>query len=208
MGLFDLFKNKKKHKNSNITNKIKEETVLVKMSSKNKQKVLELAKYEEHAGEFEKALEHYKMLDDLDSEIRLKDKIAKKKKEELLNKKEEIKKRRALGKPYEEKDFLRYAEILVGSTWENNQGLNEIRLNDFRRAIQFFKEFEEYNDFVGELWLKQANKDANSLNFNLAVEDLKKALETKSGYLEKEEIERMIELYSKKSRLKEKLNFT
>lgn len=92
MGLFDLFKNKKKHKNSNITNKIKEETVLVKMSSKNKQKVLELAKYEEHAGEFEKALEHYKMLDDLDSEIRLKDKIAKKKKEELLNKKEEIKK--------------------------------------------------------------------------------------------------------------------
>lgn len=208
MGLFDLFKNKKKHKNSNITNKIKEETVLVKMSSKNKQKVLELAKYEEHAGEFEKALEHYKMLDDLDSEIRLKDKIAKKKKEELLNKKEEIKKRRALGKPYEEKDFLRYAEILVGSTWENNQGLNEIRLNDFRRAIQFFKEFEEYNDFVGELWLKQANKDANSLNFDLAVEDLKKALETKSGYLEKEEIERMIELYSKKSRLKEKLNFT
>lgn len=208
MGLFDLFKNKKKHKNSNITNKIKEETVLVKMSSKNKQKVLELAKYEEHAGEFEKALEHYKMLDDLDSEIRLKDKIAKKKKEELLNKKEEIKKRRALGKPYEEKDFLRYAEILVGSTWENNQGLNEIRLNDFRRAIQFFKEFEEYNDFVGELWLKQANKDANSLNFNLAVEDLKKALETKSGYLEKEEIERMIELYSKKSGLKEKLNFT
>ena len=208
MGLFDLFKNKKKHKNSNITNKIKEETVLVKMSSKNKQKVLELAKYEEHAGEFEKALEHYKMLDDLDSEIRLKDKIAKKKKEELLNKKEEIKKRRALGKPYEEKDFLRYAEILVGSTWENNQGLNEIRLNDFRIAIQFFKEFEEYNDFVGELWLKQANKDANSLNFNLAVEDLKKALETKSGYLEKEEIERMIELYSKKSGLKEKLNFT
>ena len=208
MGLFDLFKNKKKHKNSNITNKIKEETVLVKMSSKNKQKVLELAKYEEHAGEFEKALEHYKMLDDLDSEIRLKDKIAKKKEEELLNKKEEIKKRRALGKPYEEKDFLRYAEILVGSTWENNQGLNEIRLNDFRRAIQFFKEFEEYNDFVGELWLKQANKDANSLNFNLAVEDLKKALETKSGYLEKEEIERMIELYSKKSGLKEKLNFT
>lgn len=208
MGLFDLFKNKKKHKNSNITNKIKEETVLVKMSSKNKQKVLELAKYEEHAGEFEKALEHYKMLDDLDSEIRLKDKIAKKKKEELLNKKEEIKKRRALGKPYEEKDFLRYAEILVGSTWENNQGLNEIRLNDFRRAIRFFKEFEEYNDFVGELWLKQANKDANSLNFNLAVEDLKKALETKSGYLEKEEIERMIELYSKKSGLKEKLNFT
>ena len=208
MGLFDLFKNKKKHKNSNITNKIKEETVLVKMSSKNKQKVLELAKYEEHAGEFEKALEHYKMLDDLDSEIRLKDKIAKKKKEELLNKKEEIKKRRALGKPYEEKDFLRYAEILVGSTWENNQGLNEIRLNDFRRAIQFFKEFEEYNDFIGKLWLKQANKDANSLNFNLAVEDLKKALETKSGYLEKEEIERMIELYSKKSRLKEKLNFT
>ncbi len=208
MGLFDLFKNKKKHKNSNITNKIKEETVLVKMSSKNKQKVLELAKYEEHAGEFEKALEHYKMLDDLDSEIRLKDKIAKKKKEELLNKKEEIKKRRALGKPYEEKDFLRYAEILVGSTWENNQGLNEIRLNDFRRAIWFFKEFEEYNDFVGELWLKQANKDANSLNFNLAVEDLKKALETKSGYLEKEEIERMIELYSKKSGLKEKLNFT
>ena len=208
MGLFDLFKNKKKHKNSNITNKIKEETVLVKMSSKNKQKVLELAKYEEHAGEFEKALEHYKMLDDLDSEIRLKDKIAKKKKEELLNKKEEIKKRRALGKPYEEKDFLRYAEILVCSTWENNQGLNEIRLNDFRRAIRFFKEFEEYNDFVGELWLKQANKDANSLNFNLAVEDLKKALETKSGYLEKEEIERMIELYSKKSRLKEKLNFT
>ena len=208
MGLFDLFKNKKKHKNSNITNKIKEETVLVKMSSKNKQKVLELAKYEEHAGEFEKALEHYKMLDDLDSEIRLKDKIAKKKKEELLNKKEEIKKRRALGKPYEEKDFLRYAEILVGSTWENNQGLNEIRLNDFRRAIQFFKEFEEYNDFVGELWLKQANKDANSLNFDLAVEDLKKALETKSGYLEKEEIERIIELYSKKSGLKEKLNFT
>lgn len=208
MGLFDLFKNKKKHKNSNITNKIKEETVLVKMSSKNKQKVLELAKYEEHAGEFEKALEHYKMLDDLDSEIRLKDKIAKKKKEELLNKKEEIKKRRALGKPYEEKDFLRYAEILVGSTWENNQGLNEIRLNDFRRAIQFFKEFEEYNDFIGKLWLKQANKDANSLNFDLAVEDLKKALETKSGYLEKEEIERMIELYSKKSRLKEKLNFT
>ena len=208
MGLFDLFKNKKKHKNSNITNKIKEETVLVKMSSKNKQKVLELAKYEEHAGEFEKALEHYKMLDDLDSEIRLKDKIAKKKKEELLNKKEEIKKRRALGKPYEEKDFLRYAEILVGSTWENNQGLNEIRLNDFRRAIQFFKEFEEYNDFIGKLWLKQANKDANSLNFNLAVEDLKKALETKSGYLEKEEIERMIELYSKKSGLKEKLNFT
>ena len=208
MGLFDLFKNKKKHKNSNITNKIKEETVLVKMSSKNKQKVLELAKYEEHAGEFEKALEHYKMLDDLDSEIRLKDKIAKKKKEELLNKKEEIKKRRALGKPYEEKDFLRYAEILVGSTWENNQGLNEIRLNDFRRAIRFFKEFEEYNDFVGELWLKQANKDANSLNFDLAVEDLKKALETKSGYLEKEEIERMIELYSKKSGLKEKLNFT
>ena len=208
MGLFDLFKNKKKHKNSNITNKIKEETVLVKMSSKNKQKVLELAKYEEHAGEFEKALEHYKMLDDLDSEIRLKDKIAKKKKEELLNKREEIKKRRALGKPYEEKDFLRYAEILVGSTWENNQGLNEIRLNDFRRAIQFFKEFEEYNDFIGKLWLKQANKDANSLNFNLAVEDLKKALETKSGYLEKEEIERMIELYSKKSGLKEKLNFT
>ncbi len=208
MGLFDLFKNKKKHKNSNITNKIKEETVLVKMSSKNKQKVLELAKYEEHAGEFEKALEHYKMLDDLDSEIRLKDKIAKKKKEELLNKREEIKKRRALGKPYEEKDFLRYAEILVGSTWKNNQGLNEIRLNDFRRAIQFFKEFEEYNDFIGELWLKQANKDANSLNFDLAVEDLKKALETKSGYLEKEEIERMIELYSKKSRLKEKLNFT
>lgn len=103
---------------------------------------------------------------------------------------------------------MRYAEILVGSTWENNQGLNEIRLNDFRRAIRFFKEFEEYNDFVGELWLKQANKDANSLNFNLAVEDLKKALETKSGYLEKEEIERMIELYSKKSGLKEKLNFT
>ena len=81
-------------------------------------------------------------------------------------------------------------------------------MDDFRRAIQFFKEFEEYNDFVGELWLEQAKKDANSLNFNLAIEDLRKALETKSEFLKKEEIEQMIDLYSKKAELKEKLNFT
>ncbi len=208
MGLFSLFKNKKKQNSPNITNKTKEETILVKMGQKNKRKLLELAGYEESIGEFEKALEHYKMLGDNNSEIRLKEKMAKKKKDEILNKREEIKKRRASGKMYERNDFLRYAEILVGSTWENNKGLNEIRLDDFRRAIQFFKEFEEYNDFVGELWLEQAKKDANSLNFNLAIEDLRKALETKSEFLKKEEIEQMIDLYSKKAELKEKLNFT
>jgi anthranilate/para-aminobenzoate synthase component I len=218
MGFFNLFK---KHKQQNF--EPKDTFVKVEQSENSRKLLVSAAENEEKNGDYLKALGHYTMAKDKEGSKRVKKKLKAIKKESLKRRDEELKKLEEIKKeslkrrneelkkrikfaiPYKDSDFLKYAETLTNSTWDNDAGLNEIRLEDYRRAISIF--IDRGNLYlVKELWIKQAEKDANNDRFGLAREDHKKALELTKNKKEQDELNNLIDKMEAKTNLKKDLD--
>ncbi len=170
-----------------------------KLKNKHDLLVTKAENYEKN-GDYLSALNNYKEAKDSTGRNRVERKI-----EKIRG--EEIKKDREHAIANKNEDFLHYAEVVVGSTWQHNAGLNEIRLNDYRRAINILGDIKSINLLV-ELWIKQAEKDANEYKFDVAVEDYRNAFNLTKDKKEKETLKERISIMESKAKLKEKLNKT
>lgn len=93
---------------------------------------------------------------------------------------------------------------MLGSTWEQDEGLNEIRLGSYRRAIAIFKDRRNIG-LVIDLWKKQAEKDADNERFDIASEDYKNALKLTTDKKEIETLQKLIDTMDSKLKLKQHL---